>query len=152
TEVPSGTQRGNDVAISRAFSLITLACALVLPSCERAPKERRLPVPDLRGGGAALEIDPAAALDPRVIPLDPAHIVGTRRICDLAFVGEAGASTGAYRLPPGIAERRTVRCYAATGEGDVDLLVPEALAGPSTPLTVKRRIRLLVRSADGGFE
>jgi hypothetical protein len=140
------------VAISKAIPLCVLACSLLLSSCERSAKERRLPVPDLRGGGATLELDPAAPIDPRVIPLTADGVVGTVRFCDLAFVGEPAGATGAYPLPAGIAERRLVRCYAATGEGDVDLFVPEGLAGTASPLAVKRRVRIRVRSADGGFE
>jgi hypothetical protein len=140
------------VAISKPTPVFVLACALLLVSCERTPKERRLPLPDLRGGGDSLEIDPAAPIDPRVIPLAAERVVGTVRLCDLGLIGDPSGGTAAYPLPSGIAERRLVRCYAATGEGDVDLLVPEALAGAASPLGVKRRVRFRVRSAGGGFE
>jgi hypothetical protein len=140
------------VAIRRAISHFVLGSILLLAACERAPRERRLPVPDLRGGGVVIELDADAPIDPRVIPLAPEDVVGTHRICDLAFVGEPAVSTGAYPLPPGIGERRVVRCFAATGEGDVDLHVPETFDGSAAPLAAKRRIKVRVRSADGGLE
>jgi hypothetical protein len=140
------------VAIRGAISYFMLICVLSLAACERAPRERRLPVPDLRGGGVVLELDADAPIDPRVIALAPERVVGTDRICDLAFVGEPAVSTGSYPLREGIAERRVVRCFAATGEGDVDLHVPDAFVGSGPPLAVKRRIKVRVRSVDGGFE
>jgi len=106
------------VPIGKAtISYLTLVGFLFLSACERAPRERRLPVPDLRGGEPSIELDPDAPLDPRVIPLVPDGLVGTDRLCDLSFVGEPAPSRGAHRLPEGILERRIVRCFASTGEG-----------------------------------
>src|SRR5690606_9713841 len=102
TEVPLGTLRGNDVPIGKAtISYLTLVGFLFLSACERAPRERRLPVPDLRGGEPSIELDPDAPLDPRVIPLVPDGLVGTDRLCDLSFVGEPAPSRGAHQLPEG---------------------------------------------------
>lgn len=134
------------------ISYLTLVGFLFLSACERAPRERRLPVPDLRGGEPSIELDPDAPLDPRVIPLIPDGLVGTDRLCDLSFVGEPAPSRGAHRLPEGILERRIVRCFASTGEGDLDLHIPAALAEDASALAAKRRIRIRVRSVDGGFE
>lgn len=78
--------------------------------------------------------------------------IGAIVFCDLSFIGDAQEKRAQEPLPLGFAERQLVRCHAPTGEGDLDLLIPEAFQMASGELNHGERVRIKLRSVDGGFE
>lgn len=124
----------------------------VLVGCERSTRERRAPEPESAEQAPAIELDTGSPLDPRMLPMAGDAAIGAVALCDLSYIGEAQARRAQYPLPQGFAERRLIRCHAPTGEGDLDLLIPEAFQTASGEINVGERVRVKIRSVDGGFE
>lgn len=134
------------------FPIIIFFLLGVLTGCERSVRERRSAESESTERPAAIEIDRDSPIDPRALPMADESAVGAIVLCDLSYIGEAQPRSAQHALPAGFIERRLVRCYAPTGEGDLDLLIPEAFHIASGELEEGERIRVKIRSLNGGFE
>lgn len=134
------------------FPIIVFFLLGVLIGCERSARDRRAPEPEGVDRIAAIDLDTDSPLDPRVLPMTGEGAIGAITLCDLSYVGDAQKKRAQQSLPQGFAERRIVRCHAPTGEGDLDLLIPEAFHMASGEIHQGERVRVKIRSVDGGFE
>lgn len=110
--------------------------------------------------GSLEEHAPAAQLDPadqsnggfdmRLIRVQPGVHLDTEQSCNVSSVGriETISEDTPYGEPT---TRMTVRCAASTGEGWADLIFSATSASHAPEVLVGSRIRVRIRSADGGF-
>ncbi|MDQ3037641.1 MAG: hypothetical protein M3Y87_34930, partial [Myxococcota bacterium] len=107
--------------------------------------------------GESSEGGPGAGFDMRLVRVQPGVHLDTEQLCDVAAAGRLepieqveGAETE-RRYSEGASQRMSIQCAAPTGESWADLAFTPTNAARAAEVEPGARIRVRIRSADGGF-
>lgn len=102
-----------------------------------------------------------AGFDMRLVRVQPGVHIDTEQLCDVAAAGRlepieepedrADGDPARRRYSDGATQRMSVQCAAPTGESWADLAFTPTNASHAPEVTPGARIRVRIRSADGGF-
>lgn len=122
--------------------------------------------PEAEVGESLLEAEPAhqatetgegaaAGFDLRLVRVEPGVHIETEQLCDVVAALRLEAITRTEEEPtlydPAATERMSVRCNAPTGESWADVQFTTTDSSHATEILPGTRIRIRIRTADGGF-